>query len=70
METKAGGITLRLPADADVEIDLSAGLGGVNSQMPVAGRVSRHSIHGRIGTGEKGSVTATAGVGGIDLLRR
>lgn len=66
----AGGITLRLPADADVEVDLTAGLGGVNSQMPIAGRVSRHSIHGRIGTGEKGSVTATAGVGGIDLLRR
>jgi len=66
----AGGITLRLPPDADVQVDLSAGLGGVSSQLLVTGRVTRHAIHGTIGTGEKGSVSATAGVGGIDLVRK
>ncbi|HNS50682.1 MAG TPA: hypothetical protein PKO09_05820 [Anaerolineae bacterium] len=65
----AGGITLRFPADTDVEVDLAAGVGGVSSQLPVYGRVARHSIHGRLGTGEKGRVSATAGVGGVNLLR-
>jgi len=66
----AGGITLRLRADADVRVDLTAGLGGVSSELPVDGSVGVRSIHGTIGTGEKGSISATAGVGGIDLVRR
>ncbi len=66
----AGGITLRLRADADVRVDLTTGLGGVSSELPVDGSVGVRSIHGTIGTGEKGSISATAGVGGIDLVRR
>jgi DUF4097 and DUF4098 domain-containing protein YvlB len=66
----AGGITLRIPADASLEVDLSAGLGGVRSDLRVSGTVTRRSVHGTIGTGSQGSIMATAGVGGIELVRR
>ena len=66
----AGGIVLRLPADANVTVDLSAGLGGVNSALPVDGTVTRRSVRGTIGTGDEASLTATAGIGGVDLVRQ
>jgi len=61
---------LRLPADANVTVDLSAGLGGVNSALPVDGTVTRRSVRGTIGTGDEASLTATAGIGGVDLVRQ
>jgi len=63
-----GGIVLRLPADANVTVHLSAGLGGVKTTLPVRGTVTRRSVHGTIGTGEQASLTATAGLGTVDLL--
>lgn len=67
--TGAGSITLRIPADANLTVDLSAGLGGVHSELPVSGTVTRRSVRGSIGTGSQGNLTASAGVGSIDLLR-
>jgi hypothetical protein len=69
-EAGVGGIVLRLPADANVTVDLSAGLGGVMTALPVRGTVTRRSVRGTIGTGDQASLTATAGFGGVDLLRK
>lgn len=66
----AGSIVLRLPADASVTVDLSAGLGGVHSELPVSGSVTKRSVRGTIGEGDQASITAGAGVGSIDLLRK
>lgn len=65
-----GGIVLRLPADANVTVDLSAGLGGVRTTLPVSGTVTRRSVRGTIGTGDQASLTASAGLGSVDLLRK
>jgi hypothetical protein len=65
-----GGIMLRLPADANLTVDLSAGLGGAHSELPVSGTVTMRLVRGTIGTGSQGSITASAGVGSIDLVRR
>ena len=66
----AGSITLRLPANANVIVNLNAGVGGVHSDLPVDGAVTRRTISGAIGTGSAANITASAGVGSIDLLRR
>lgn len=65
-----GSIVLRLPADANLKVDLTAGLGGAHSELPVSGTVTPRSVHGTIGTGSQGSITASAGVGSINLVRR
>ena len=65
-----GSIVLRVPADASLAVDLSAGLGGAHCDLPVSGTVARRSVHGTIGTGSEGSITASAGVGSVDLVRR
>jgi hypothetical protein len=66
----AGTITLRLSADANVSVDLSAGLGDVRSDLTVSGTVTRRLVRGTIGTGRGASVSASAGVGSVELLRR
>jgi hypothetical protein len=67
-QASVGGITLRIPADADVTVELTAGLGGVHSAIPVKGTVTRRSVVGTIGTGGDARITADARIGGIDLL--
>jgi len=69
-EAAVGGIVLRLPADANITVDLSAELGGVRTSLPVDGTVTLRSVRGIIGTGDQASLTARAGVGGVDLLRQ
>jgi hypothetical protein len=66
----AGEIRLELPADLNMEIDLSSGLGSVNVGYPVVGQTSRRSAKGYIGTGSEGSIYGFTGVGGIELNRR
>lgn len=67
----AGGITLRLPADADVEVTLTTGIGAINlGGFDVEGEISRMEVDGVIGTGEDASIEAHTGAGSITLVRR
>lgn len=66
----AGRIQLILPADLNMEVDLSTGLGSVNVSHTVVGQVTRRSAKGYIGTGRQGSINAFTGVGSIEMDRR
>jgi len=68
--TGAGEIRLELPADLNMEVDLSSGLGSVDVGYPVVGQTSTRSAKGTIGTGSEGSIYAFTGVGSIDLQPR
>jgi hypothetical protein len=70
-DTGAGGITLRLPADLEMELDLDTGAGSIDlGGFAVDGHVRRGEVKGRLGDGSQGSITADTGTGGIDLVRR
>jgi DUF4097 and DUF4098 domain-containing protein YvlB len=68
-ETGAGEITLRLPSDVGLEVDLGTGLGDIDVEFPVDGRVTQREVRGIIGDGEQGSVYAHTGVGSIRVSR-
>jgi len=63
--TAAGSITLRLPANVDVEVHLSVGAGTIRVDFPVVGTVEAHLVDGVIGTGADGRITAQVGAGSI-----
>lgn len=70
-DTGAGEITLRVPGDANLELDLGVGIGDVDVQgFDVAGQVSRSAVDGTIGDGSQGSIFAHSGAGSINLLSR
>lgn len=70
-DTGAGNITLRLPADVDVEVNLDTGVGNVSlGGFDVDGTVTRGRVDGVIGTGTQGSIRADTGAGNINLVRR
>lgn len=70
-ETGAGNITLHLPGDADIELQLNTGIGNINvGGFDVAGEVSRTEIDGVIGTGQQATIEARTGAGNIRLVRR
>lgn len=66
----AGSIKLVLPADLNVEVDLDTGIGSIDVEYPVEGRVSKREVRGVIGTGDEGRIEAHTGTGSIDLIRR
>ena len=66
-QTGAGEIILRLPRDPDVRIDVGTGLGGVDVDFDVDGRVSPRNVEGVIGDGRQGSVFAHTGVGSVSV---
>jgi DUF4097 and DUF4098 domain-containing protein YvlB len=67
--TGAGNITLRLPADADVEVELDSGIGNVSiGDFDVEGDVSGSEVDGTIGTGEDATIDAHTGAGNITLV--
>lgn len=68
--TGAGEIRLELPADLNMEVDLSTGMGTVNVGYAVAGQTSRRSVQGTIGTGSEGSIYGFTGVGSIEMNQR
>ena len=68
--TGAGSITLKLPADVNVEVYLSVGAGSITVDFPVDGQVSTHVVEGTIGTGADGSVDARVGAGTIAVQRQ
>jgi hypothetical protein len=66
--TGAGIITLRLPADVNVEIYLSVAAGTVRVDFPVVGQVNEHVVDGVIGTGADGRIVAQVGSGRIIVI--
>jgi DUF4097 and DUF4098 domain-containing protein YvlB len=70
-DTAAGNITLRLPAGAEVEVDLRTGVGNIDlGAFEVDGDVARTRVTGVIGTGEDATIEADTSAGNIDLVRR
>jgi len=68
-QTGAGEIALRLPGSPNVRIDLGTGLGAVDVDFDVDGRVSPRRAEGVIGDGSQGSIFAHTGVGGVRVER-
>ena len=66
-ETDSGGITLDLPADLDMEVDLSTNAGSVDVNCDLVGNVSRSSAEGVIGDGFKGKIYAHTGSGSVEM---
>jgi DUF4097 and DUF4098 domain-containing protein YvlB len=66
----AGTIHLVLPSDLDMEVDLSSGMGSVDVDHSVAGRVTRRDVKGVVGSGENGSIHARTGLGSIQVDSR
>ena len=69
-ESGAGNITLILPADSNVRVDLQTGAGNIDVDFAVDGRVTGQAVQGVIGSGAEGTIYAQIGAGNIDLLRR
>jgi DUF4097 and DUF4098 domain-containing protein YvlB len=70
--TGSGSISLTLPADLDVAVDLHTGSGSIDVDYEVKSRgaVSRTEVKGVIGTGQDGSIWADTGSGSIRLVPR
>lgn len=66
----AGTVHLVLPADLNMEVDLSSGMGSVDIDHEVSGRVTRREVRGVVGTGERGSIYARTGLGSIQVDSR
>jgi hypothetical protein len=66
--TAAGKITLKLPADVNVEIYLTAGAGTIRVDFPVVGQVGEKLVDGTIGTGADGRIVAHVGSGEIVVV--
>jgi DUF4097 and DUF4098 domain-containing protein YvlB len=69
-ETGTGSITLRVPVDLNMEVDLETGSGTITVDWPVEGQVSKREVKGTIGRGDGGSIRAHTGTGSIHLVRR
>lgn len=69
-ESGAGSITLILPADLNVEVDLDSGVGTIDVDFAVDGRVTKGEVKGVVGSGDQGSIYAHTGTGSIQLKRR
>lgn len=68
LHTGAGEIVIALPSGANVNLDLSTGIGEVDvDAFAVAGDVSPRSVEGTIGSGGP-TITAGAGAGSIRVV--
>jgi DUF4097 and DUF4098 domain-containing protein YvlB len=67
-DTGAGTIKIRIPEDANVEVDLDTGVGDIDVNMIVDGKVSNRKVKGTIGSGDEGEIRAHTGAGNIDLV--
>lgn len=70
LETGAGNVEAAIPANANVQVNLTTGLGNVNTTFSVSGQVNRQSVVGTIGSGQEGTITAHSGIGNVDLRRQ
>jgi hypothetical protein len=62
-----GAISLELPAQPNVTLDLKTDVGDIDVKCPVDGQVSKRRVQGVIGTGDDAHIEANAGVSGIGL---
>jgi DUF4097 and DUF4098 domain-containing protein YvlB len=69
-QSGAGEIRLRLPADLNMEVDLSTGIGTVGVEFNVDGLVKVRKVQGVVGDGSQGSISAHTGAGGVFLEQR
>jgi DUF4097 and DUF4098 domain-containing protein YvlB len=69
-DTGAGEIRLSVPADWNMEVDLSTGIGAVGIDFPVDGMVRLREVSGVVGDGSQASITAHTGAGAVSLNRR
>lgn len=70
-DTGAGNITLRLPADANLALDLETGIGDIDlGAFAVQGDTSGNDVQGTLGTGQGANLKAETGAGNIDLVQR
>ncbi|MFC2037890.1 hypothetical protein ACFLYD_08025 [Chloroflexota bacterium] len=69
-DSEVGAIALRLPADANVTVDLETELGTIDLDCDVDGRVTRRDVEGVIGRSDWASIRARNKVGGIGLVCR
>jgi len=69
-EIGVGEIILRLPTDLNVEVDASTGIGAVDVDFHVDGRVAVRNVEGVIGDGGQGSIYAHTGAGSVSVKRR
>jgi hypothetical protein len=69
-QTGSGGITLLLPSDLDMTLDLHTGSGRVEVSHEMTGPVtaSKGEVRGQVGSGEDASIWARTGSGNILLL--
>jgi hypothetical protein len=71
IHTDSGDILLKLPEDAEPEVDLMSKVGDVHCAFPLQTQEIRENLaRGRIGTFPKGKIRVTAGFGDIVLRRR
>jgi len=68
--TGAGEIRLWLPADLDMKVDLSTGIGAVGVGFAVDGTVRVREVQGVIGDGSQGTIVAHTGAGSVTLGQR
>ncbi len=62
---------MRLPDDANVEVELTTGVGNIDlGDFDIDGETSRTEVDGRIGSGEEATIEAHAGAGNVTLIRR
>jgi hypothetical protein len=67
VDTGSGGVTLHVPHDLGAEIEMDAGSGGFDSDLPIQiVRRSESYLKGRIGDG-RGRITIDTGSGGVRL---
>ncbi len=66
-ETGSGSITLDLPADLDMAVDLSTNTGNVDISCDLVGSATRSSAEGVIGDGFKGKIYAHTGSGSVEM---
>ena len=66
----SGSAHVSLPANPNIEVDISTGSGGISSDFPVTMQsVRRNELKGTIGDGSAGSLRASTGSGSVRLLR-
>jgi len=65
-----GAISLELPAQPNVTLELKTDAGAIDVKCPVDGQISKRLVQGVIGTGNDARIEANTGVGGIGLTCR
>lgn len=70
VESGSGGVTLAFPATLSADVELETGSGGITNDFALTvDRLDRHSLRGRIGTGE-GRMKVETGSGGVRLRKK